>query len=362
MNAAIGMAPSTSDFFDATQPFAYDKRLYKEFPYAGFYLGLCEERLESELELWSYFRSYLTNDPLLIPTGDLPDPSSVTNTNSVAFIESCWRKTLNLINRTKGLSLSLPPQRLMLFKWCERACDLSVDEPILILYWQKFFQIYLDKDYMNSSSGRQSHRQSSSFSMTNQFGLELQSTATSLSPFKNNNNNNNSAGSTPQPIDSVTFKLFTSTSQMNTLLKQIKKVCFFSVKNFVRSKKLTIFCLQNDFEATGSGKSLLCVSNKADKSISRLVEICSAELGAHCHLSLHRIDEQVVLRLVAMDRRGAPTRPGPLLARLARALRAEFARSHLQQAIPDVDGVSRHAANSVPLESGGELCGKDGDK
>ncbi len=208
MNAAIGITPSTSDFFDSTQPFTYDKRLYKEFPYAGFYLGLCEERIESELELWSYFRSYLTNDPLLIPTGDLPDPSSVTNTNSVAFIESCWRKTLNLINRTKHLSLSLPPQRLMLFKWCERACDLSVEEPILILYWQKFFQIYLDKEYMNSSSGHSQHHQSNL--TINQFGLQLKSSS--------------SSNSAPQPIDSVTFKLFTGTSQMNSLLKQIKKV------------------------------------------------------------------------------------------------------------------------------------------
>jgi hypothetical protein len=225
------MTPSTSDFYDAIQPFAYDKRLYKEFPYAGFYLGLCEERLESELELWSYFRAYLTNDPLIIPAGESPDPSASANMSSVAFIESCWRKTLHLVNKTRHLTLSMPPQRLMLFKWCERACELPLDEPILILYWQKFFQIYLDKDYLSqagsgvnrsSSSSSMAYRQSSSSNTSyNQFGLELRSSATHLSSPPRGGS---SSSTGPQPIESVTFKLLTSTSQMNSLLKQMKKV------------------------------------------------------------------------------------------------------------------------------------------
>ena len=36
-----------SNDFDANQPvqFTYDKRIYKEFPFVGLYLSLCEERL-----------------------------------------------------------------------------------------------------------------------------------------------------------------------------------------------------------------------------------------------------------------------------------------------------------------------------
>ena len=218
VSAAIGMHSLANDLFDATQPFAYDKRLYKEFPYAGYYLGLCEERIESELELWSIFRSYLTNDPLLMPAGESAGGSGFetlpSTTNSLAFIESCWRKTLHLVNRNKHLSLNMAPQRLMLFKWCERACELAVEEPILILYWQKFFQIYLDKDYVSSGNRSSSSGRAASSPRTSlaQFGLELMSSSSAAN--KNG----------PQPIESVTFKLFTGTTQMNTLLKQIKKV------------------------------------------------------------------------------------------------------------------------------------------
>ena len=37
----------SSNDFDANQPvqFTYDKRIYKEFPFVGLYLSLCEERL-----------------------------------------------------------------------------------------------------------------------------------------------------------------------------------------------------------------------------------------------------------------------------------------------------------------------------
>ena len=51
----------TSGDFESNQlsQFMYDKRLYKEFPYVGFYLSLCEERLENQLSLWTTFRSYL---------------------------------------------------------------------------------------------------------------------------------------------------------------------------------------------------------------------------------------------------------------------------------------------------------------
>ncbi len=57
----------SSSEFDSTQlqQFTYDKRLYKEFPYVGFYLSLCEERLEAQLSLWSTFRSYLLGNLLI---------------------------------------------------------------------------------------------------------------------------------------------------------------------------------------------------------------------------------------------------------------------------------------------------------
>lgn len=193
-----------SEFFDSIQLFSYDKRLYKEFPYIGFYLSLCEERIESELEFWSVFRSLLMNDPVLLSAIDGEAASQVTgHINSPGFIESCWRKTLQFVNRTKHLNLSIPPQRLMLFKWCERACDLPVEEPILILYWQKYFQIYLDKDYLISTAN------TSRPSNHSIFGLELRSSSHQSTSNK--------------PVESVTYKMFTSTSQMNTLLKQIKK-------------------------------------------------------------------------------------------------------------------------------------------
>ncbi|CAF0782953.1 unnamed protein product [Brachionus calyciflorus] len=192
VGAAIGAFTNTnSEFFESNQQnFSYDKRLYKECPYIGFYLSLCEERIEAQLSLWTVFRSFLLgiNDPL----GNSLEIST-SNLNSVSFIETCWKKTLSLINKTNNLSLNFSPQRLMLFKWCERAVELDYDHPLLILYWQKFFSIYLDKDY--HSTLNQLHRSSS-------FDTDL---------------------NTQQPVQSVTFKLFTSTSQINSLLKQMKK-------------------------------------------------------------------------------------------------------------------------------------------
>jgi hypothetical protein len=152
VGAAIGVgSSSSSDYFDSSGPnqqnsFAYDKRLYKECPYIGFYLSLCEERIEAQLGIWSTFLQYLLN-----PNGDQAASSgSSSSSNSSGFIESCWRRTLSSVNKETRLNLSFPPQRLMLFKWCERALELPHDHPLLILYWQKFFNIYLDKDYLAS--------------------------------------------------------------------------------------------------------------------------------------------------------------------------------------------------------------------
>jgi hypothetical protein len=196
------MGSSNNEFYDTNTIFTYDKRLYKEFPYIGFYLSLCEERIESELELWPIFRSYLMNDPLL------PDVEFNTNnnmnTNINVFIETSWRKAINLVNKTKNVNLNLTPQRLMLFKWCERAIDIPVEDPILILYWQKFFNIYLDKEYLRNKSGSQPN----SPSLNSHFGLELKSSQQQQQQ---------------NPINSITFKLFTSSTQMNSLMKQIKK-------------------------------------------------------------------------------------------------------------------------------------------
>lgn len=59
VNTASGNLASGDFESNQLSQFMYDKRLYKEFPYVGFYLSLCEERLENQLSLWSTFRSYL---------------------------------------------------------------------------------------------------------------------------------------------------------------------------------------------------------------------------------------------------------------------------------------------------------------
>ena len=94
----------------------------------------------------------------IIVGSNVEQPVNATILNSPSFIDSCWRKTLNSINKTNNLNLSFPPQRLMLFKWCERAIELPVDHPLLILYWQKFFDIYLEKDFHSNFSTSSSSR------------------------------------------------------------------------------------------------------------------------------------------------------------------------------------------------------------
>ena len=147
-----GSNTANNDFESFHQQLTYDKRLYKECPFIGFYLSLCEERIETELGLWQTFRTHLLNT-----SSSSSSSSSSTSTElTTAFIDACWRKTLTHVNKTHGLGLSFPPQRLMLFKWCERALDLPNDHPLLILYWQKFFHIYLEKDELYSSSASSS--------------------------------------------------------------------------------------------------------------------------------------------------------------------------------------------------------------
>lgn len=210
VGAAINaLSNNNTEFFESNQQnFTYDKRLYKECPYVGFYLSLCEERIETQLSIWTLFRSYLLgiNDPM---ANSLDVTQGQSNLNSVSFIESCWRKTLNCVNKTNNLSLNFSPQRLMLFKWCERAIELSHDHPLLILYWQKFFSIYLDKEYFSNLPASNSINNGSTSHRSNSFDLELTSTS--------------SQTNSPVPVQSVTFKLFTSTSQLNSLLKQMKK-------------------------------------------------------------------------------------------------------------------------------------------
>ena len=207
VNGSNASAELNKDFEVNHQQFTYDKRLYKECPYVGFYLSLCEERLETELSLWTTFRSFLLgagNSEALASAGTpSTSSSSTTDTSKPSFIESCWRRTLNSVNAAHGLALSFTPQRLMLFKWCERAIDLPCDHPLLILYWQKFFKVYLDKEYYSSFS----LANVSQSSRRGQVELELTDT----------HNVNLSK------MQSPTFRLFTSTAQLNSLLKQLKK-------------------------------------------------------------------------------------------------------------------------------------------
>jgi len=164
---SVNYANNSSDY-DSNQPsqFTYDKRLYKEFPYVGLYLSLCEERLETQLSLWSTLRSCLISNETGI------------NTDSSSYIEACWRKTLQSVNKAHNLNLNFSMQRLMLFKWCERALELADDHPLLIIYWQKHFTLYLDKEFSSQPD---------------------------------------------KPSKSPTMKIFTSTSQLNSMLKQMKK-------------------------------------------------------------------------------------------------------------------------------------------
>lgn len=213
--SGISFGISSGDFdSNQLQQFTYDKRLYKEFPYVGFYLSLCEERLESQLSLWSTFRSYLLGQSDFVNSSS--DQSKI---KSQSYIDSCWRKTLHTINKTHRLSLSFPAQRLMLFKWSERAVELPHDHPLLILYWQKFFNVYLDKDFYSSLTSMSVQANNNNHSSSS-YDLEL--TATPSSPTRHSIL---SSGTTQQnsSFKSPTLKLFTSTSQLNSLLKQMKK-------------------------------------------------------------------------------------------------------------------------------------------
>ena len=72
---------ATGDFELNHQQFTYDKRLYKECPYVGFYLSLCEERLEAELAIWTTFRSYLLGAGSSATTDSTPLTSDRLNIN-----------------------------------------------------------------------------------------------------------------------------------------------------------------------------------------------------------------------------------------------------------------------------------------
>ena len=209
---AISFASLSTGDFDSNQiqQFSYDKRLYKEFPYVGFYLSLCEERLECQLSIWNTYRSFLLGLNEFQQSNDSP------NTNSQSFIDSCWRKTLHTVNKVHSLSLSFSSQRLMLFKWCERALELPHEHPLLILYWQKFFGIYLDKDYYSSLSNMSQEESNNGTTATFQMDISPQSPAPS-------HNSRSTGGTATTSIKSPTLKIFTSTSQLNSLLKQLKK-------------------------------------------------------------------------------------------------------------------------------------------
>jgi hypothetical protein len=95
------------------------------------------------------------------------------------------------VNKTHGINVNFAYQRLMMFKWCERALELPHDHPLLIIYWQKFFSIYLDKDFNKQAI------------TTNGGG---------------DNNDNELSQQTSNMIKSPSLKLLSS-----SLIKQIKK-------------------------------------------------------------------------------------------------------------------------------------------
>ncbi len=68
-------------------------------------------------------------------------------------LDSIWKKTIQQINKDKNLNLthtSIQQNNLMIYKWCERAQNLNIDDPLLVIYWQKFFILYFSMRYLNT--------------------------------------------------------------------------------------------------------------------------------------------------------------------------------------------------------------------
>ena len=120
-------ATLTNSSFDdnfVQQQFSYDKRIYKEFSFIGFYLSICEEHVENEIELWKQLKQYLYQNSIELIQRN---------------VELYGVKLIQQTNKIKNLNISqnLNIKHLMIYKWCERAWC----EPLLVLYWQAFFNI-----------------------------------------------------------------------------------------------------------------------------------------------------------------------------------------------------------------------------
>ena len=237
--ASSGLLQLGSDFDSSASTcqhqLSYDKRLYKECVYVGFYLSLCEERIQSHLGLWSTLVQALADASAAAAAESSSSSTSgaaVTgSTSSSACIEACWRKSLAAVNKSHSLALHthLPAHRMLaMFKWCERALDLPLDHPLLVLFWQRFFDKYLEKTAaaaINSAFSahsyahhhhHQQHRHHNSYNGS--FDMELRSSGNNSSamPSSSSSSNNNAHLS-------ATFKLMTSSNQLNSMLKQMKK-------------------------------------------------------------------------------------------------------------------------------------------
>lgn len=114
---------------------SYDYNIYRNYPYLGFYLSICEENLiENRLRLTEAFRASL-----------------IVSSEDVNKLDNCWKKMLLNFGKKHNLNQNLKTSTLMIYKWCQRASYLPFDNPILVLYWQKFFNIYFKRhpgDYL----------------------------------------------------------------------------------------------------------------------------------------------------------------------------------------------------------------------
>ena len=87
-------------------------------------MSICEEHVENEIELWKQLKQYLYQNSIELIQRN---------------VELYWKKLIQQTNKIKNLNISqnLNIKHLMIYKWCERAWC----EPLLVLYWQAFFNI-----------------------------------------------------------------------------------------------------------------------------------------------------------------------------------------------------------------------------
>ena len=149
-------------------------------------MSICEEHVENEIELWKQLKQYLYQNSIELIQRN---------------VELYGVKLIQQTNKIKNLNISqnLNIKRLMIYKWCERASDIDLNSPLLVLYWQKFFNIYLSRFQIDQSSA----------------GAEIESSRSA--------------------VISAALNFFLSSPSLSSFIKQLKKTLENSIK-FYKSK------------------------------------------------------------------------------------------------------------------------------